>query len=136
VAKAASRAVYYGWLTDRICWFLPSCTPTISDLWRDKNGMNQSQQKIKPQFELRIDGMPNLALRFRASFDNADDFDILVEDAGFGPLRGRPALPERWNHIRGPSCCADSALPGRLLFQPDFTGCIGRASESMRGAPH
>ncbi len=48
--------------------------------------MARSQQNVIPQFELRIDGMPDPAIRFRMSFDDPDDFDILVDDTSLGSL--------------------------------------------------
>ena len=48
--------------------------------------MGQSQGILGPQFELRINGIADPAIRFAMSHDEPDDFDILVDDAVLGTL--------------------------------------------------
>jgi hypothetical protein len=48
--------------------------------------MNQSHNALGHQFELRINGIADPAIRFRMSHDEPDDFDILVDDAVLGTL--------------------------------------------------
>lgn len=48
--------------------------------------MSPSQSIVRPQFELRVNGIADPAIRFRMSHDEPDDFDILFEDANLGTL--------------------------------------------------
>lgn len=48
--------------------------------------MNPSQDIVRPQVELRINGVADPAIRFSMSHDEPDDFDILVDDAILGTL--------------------------------------------------
>jgi hypothetical protein len=48
--------------------------------------MSQSQDALRPQFELRVDGIADPAIRFRMSHDQPDDFDVIVDDANLGTL--------------------------------------------------
>ena len=48
--------------------------------------MSPSQDIVKPQFELRINGIADPRIRFRMSHDEPDDFDVLVDDAILGTL--------------------------------------------------
>ena len=48
--------------------------------------MSPSQDIVRPQFELRVNGIADPAIRFGMSHDEPDDFDILVDDAVLGTL--------------------------------------------------
>jgi hypothetical protein len=48
--------------------------------------MSPSQDIVKPQFELRVNGIADPAIRFQMSHDEPDDFDILVDDSILGTL--------------------------------------------------
>jgi hypothetical protein len=48
--------------------------------------MRQSQDILRTQFELRVNGIADPAIRFSMSHDEPDDFDILVDDAILGTL--------------------------------------------------
>jgi hypothetical protein len=48
--------------------------------------MNPSQDIVRPQFELRVDGVAGPAIRCQVSHDEPDDFDILFDDAILGTL--------------------------------------------------
>jgi hypothetical protein len=48
--------------------------------------MSPSQSIVRPQFELRVNGVAGPAIRFSMSHDEPDDFDILVDDAILGTL--------------------------------------------------
>jgi hypothetical protein len=47
--------------------------------------MSQSQGTLRPQFELRVNGIADSPIRFRMS-DEPDDFDVLVDDPTLGTL--------------------------------------------------
>jgi len=64
--------------------------------------MSPSQDIVKPQFELRVNGIADPAIRFQMSHDEPDDFDILVDDAILGTLA---ITPECVLELREP--CAD-----------------------------
>ena len=54
--------------------------------------MSQSQDTLRPQFELRVNGIADPRIRFRMSHDEPDDFDLLVLcRAGFCPSPISPA---------------------------------------------
>jgi hypothetical protein len=48
--------------------------------------MSPSQDIARPQFELRVNGIADPAIRCQMSHDEPDDFDILVDDAMLGTL--------------------------------------------------
>jgi hypothetical protein len=48
--------------------------------------MSPLQDIVRPQFELRVNGIADPAIRFGMSHDEPDDFDILVDDAILGTL--------------------------------------------------
>jgi hypothetical protein len=48
--------------------------------------MSPSQDIVKPQFELRVNGIADPAIRFRMPHDEPDDFDVIVDDANLGTL--------------------------------------------------
>lgn len=48
--------------------------------------MSLSQDIVKSQFELRVNGIEGPEIRFRVSHDEPDDFDILIDDAILGTL--------------------------------------------------
>jgi hypothetical protein len=48
--------------------------------------MSPSQSIVRPQFELRVNGIADPRIRFRMSHDEPDDFDVLVDDAILGTL--------------------------------------------------
>lgn len=48
--------------------------------------MSQSQDTLRPQFELRVNGIADSPIRFRMSDDEPDDFDVLVDDPTLGTL--------------------------------------------------
>ena len=48
--------------------------------------MSQSHDTLRPQFELRVNGIADPAIRFRMSHDEPDDFDVIVDDASLGTL--------------------------------------------------
>jgi hypothetical protein len=48
--------------------------------------MSPSQDIVRPQFELRVNGIADLAIRCQMSHDEPDDFDILFDDAILGTL--------------------------------------------------
>ena len=48
--------------------------------------MSPSQDIVRPQFETRVNGITDPAIRFCMSHDEPDDFDILVDDAVLGTL--------------------------------------------------
>ena len=52
--------------------------------------MSPSQDIVRPQFELRIDGIADTAIRFRMSHDEPCDFDVLFDDAILGTLAITP----------------------------------------------
>src|SRR5262249_52627280 len=45
-----------------------------------------STHTLRPQFELRINGIEDPAIRFRMSHDEPDDFDVIIDDATVGTL--------------------------------------------------
>lgn len=48
--------------------------------------MSQLQDTLRPQFELRVNGIADHPIHFRMSHPEPDDFDILVDDAILGAL--------------------------------------------------
>ena len=48
--------------------------------------MSLSQDIVRPQFELRVNGIADPAIRCQMSHGDPDDFDILVDDAVMGTL--------------------------------------------------
>jgi len=48
--------------------------------------MSQSQETLRPQYELRVDGIADSPIRFRMSDEEPDDFDVLVDDPKLGTL--------------------------------------------------
>lgn len=48
--------------------------------------MSQSQNTLRPQFEVRVNGIADPAIRYRISHDEPDDFDVLVDDTILGAL--------------------------------------------------
>ena len=48
--------------------------------------MSPSQDIVRPQFELRVNGIADPAIRFRMSHDEPDDVDVIVDDANLGTL--------------------------------------------------
>jgi hypothetical protein len=52
--------------------------------------MSPSQDIVRPQFELRVNGIADPAIRCQMSHQEPDDFDILVDDAILGTLAITP----------------------------------------------
>src|SRR5579862_2887374 len=48
--------------------------------------MKQPSPISRTQCQLRVDGIVNPRISFRLSFDEPDDFDIVLDDAFLGPL--------------------------------------------------
>lgn len=64
--------------------------------------MSPSQSIVRPQFELRVNGIADPAIRCQMSHEEPDDFDILVDDAMVGTLA---ITPDFVLELREP--CAD-----------------------------
>jgi hypothetical protein len=62
--------------------------------------MSPLLNSARPQFELRVNGISDPAIRYQMSHDEPDDFDILVDDAMLGTLA---ITPDCFLELREPS---------------------------------
>ena len=84
--------------------------------------MSPSQDMVRPQFELRVNGIANPAIRFGMSDREPDDFDILVDDAILGTLA---ITPDCVLELR------EAGADWRTLTLDDLKGVLLGDSESL-----
>lgn len=92
------------------------------------------QDTLRPQFELRVNGIADPAICYRISHDEPDDFDVLVDDAILGALAITPDCPLELREVGGDwRTITLDELKGLVVASGEFlmTEDLPKASERL-----